>query len=201
MPDRLVNLTSFGSVEEAHMAKNALEAEGLHAFLDGETSVGNLWHLGAAMGGVKLMVPEDEIARAQEILDRDDDEDEDEHEADTRVTGERPKPALDSETRITDVRPTPDVDIEDTDADLRRDDDDLDEPTLTNGQVLATRAFRCAVLAFIMPLLIPYSLWVLLTVYGYDGELDETSQRKLFWASIINGVVVLGIVTLLRFMR
>ena len=64
MSDKLVTVTSFGNVVEAEIARNALEAAGVRAFLEGEATVGNMWHLGNALGGVKLQVADADVPAA-----------------------------------------------------------------------------------------------------------------------------------------
>jgi hypothetical protein len=194
MSDRLVKLTSFGTVEEAHLAKNALEAEGIQAFLDGEATAGNLWHIGGAIGGIKLLVPEDEIPRAQRVLGGDDDDEEE--EPDTRLTvkppeGARPEP----ETRITNVRPEPGNEADD---DLRDECDDDEDWEPDPGEAMASRAFKAAFLALFLPPLAFYSIWVLLGLWSWDGKLSDASQRKVTWAVVFNAVVLLILLLIMR---
>jgi hypothetical protein len=66
---KLTVLARFGLPEEAHLVKNRLEAAGITAFLDDEGVVG-LWNLGGALGSIKLMVPEEDLERAGQILDQ-----------------------------------------------------------------------------------------------------------------------------------
>jgi len=51
------------------MARNRLEAEGIRAFVDDANTVGWLWHLGTALKGIKVLVPEADVPRAVEILE------------------------------------------------------------------------------------------------------------------------------------
>ena len=69
MAERLVTVRSFWTEVEAHLAKNRLEAEGIPAFLADETTVSTAWHLGNAVGGVKLQVAEPDAERATVVLD------------------------------------------------------------------------------------------------------------------------------------
>ena len=56
MPDKLVTVATFSAPMSAHIARNQLEAAGILAFLADEATVGTAWHLGTAVGGIKLQV-------------------------------------------------------------------------------------------------------------------------------------------------
>ena len=71
MPNRLKKLRSFATEFEAHEARNVLVANGIKAFVENASSVTALSYIGPAIGGVKLMVEESDLARATQILDDD----------------------------------------------------------------------------------------------------------------------------------
>jgi hypothetical protein len=66
---RTAVVAAFPSSVEAAMARSRLEAEGLFADLLDEHTVSIGPHLALAVGGVKVRVLEDDLARAREILD------------------------------------------------------------------------------------------------------------------------------------
>jgi hypothetical protein len=66
----LVRIASFITPEEAAMARAALEAEGIPACLDGAATAGNLWHVGLALGGVRLLVMDQHVESALKILEQ-----------------------------------------------------------------------------------------------------------------------------------
>ena len=68
MPTDLVELARFPSSAEASIVRCRLEVEGIRAKLDGEAMASWFWHLGTAIGGVRLLVNEDDVDRALEIL-------------------------------------------------------------------------------------------------------------------------------------
>ncbi len=68
MPEKMVELSIFWSVEEAHAVKNRLEAEGIKACFDVDDAVNKIWYYGSATGGVKLFVAETDKERAEQIL-------------------------------------------------------------------------------------------------------------------------------------
>lgn len=61
-------IAKYGTPEEAHLLRNHLEAAGIRVFLEGETMGAWGWHMANAVGGVKLLVPEESAAAAQRIL-------------------------------------------------------------------------------------------------------------------------------------
>jgi hypothetical protein len=66
---KLVVVRAFLHAHEAHMACSALQAAGLHASLKDANIVAVNWLYSNAVGGVKLLVPIEEVAAAREILD------------------------------------------------------------------------------------------------------------------------------------
>lgn len=210
MSDRLVQLTSFGNVEEAHLAKNALEAEGIRVFLDGEASGVNLWHLGVAIGGIKLLVPEEEIPRAHRVLEGEEEEGvpppaSEGGPPDTRITsvervGEARPEVTNVEQMVQQERPTG-ADAGAITSDLPEqgegfgaegdDESEEDAPQFSPGEAMATRAFRAAVFGFFFVPITLYSLWVLIGLLNWDGELSPSAHRKMVWALIFNGACLL----------
>jgi hypothetical protein len=55
-------------LHEAQFLKSVLEADGIGVWLPDEHTLAVGPHLGAALGGVRLLVPEDDAERAREIL-------------------------------------------------------------------------------------------------------------------------------------
>ena len=68
MSDRLVQLASFSTSTEAAVVRGLLDVEGIATEFDGEAVASWFWYLGSATGGVKLLVREDDLNRAQQIL-------------------------------------------------------------------------------------------------------------------------------------
>lgn len=64
----LVTIATFGDSIEANLAKQALEAEEITAFLGDEITVSVAWHLTVAVGWIKLQVPQPEAEQAMSIL-------------------------------------------------------------------------------------------------------------------------------------
>ena len=68
MANELVTLAKYPTPERAGFIRNLLEAEGVRAYLADDVTVGMLWYLTTAVGGVKVRVAEGDVARATEIL-------------------------------------------------------------------------------------------------------------------------------------
>ena len=62
-----VAIRSFSSYIDAHLIQGRLEQENIHCWLK-DVNFASLW--GSAVSGIKLMVPEVQVKRAEEILDR-----------------------------------------------------------------------------------------------------------------------------------
>jgi hypothetical protein len=69
MADKLITVATFNTPIEAALARNHLENGGIPAFLGDEETIGILGRLmGAGLSGVKLMVSEEHVLRAEDIL-------------------------------------------------------------------------------------------------------------------------------------
>jgi len=64
----LVTLRTFDNYVTAHIVKSKLEAEGIHCVLKDENTITLQWHIGNAIGGIKLQVPADQVHIADHIL-------------------------------------------------------------------------------------------------------------------------------------
>jgi hypothetical protein len=65
----LVVVQTFGSGPEAALAKSALEDAGIDAMIQADTAGGMRPHLAWSGGGFKLLVREDDVLTAQDVLD------------------------------------------------------------------------------------------------------------------------------------
>jgi hypothetical protein len=68
MSDGLATVATFGSPVEANLARNQLEAAGIKAFLADEETVGMVWPLTNALGGIQLQVGDRDAKEALAIL-------------------------------------------------------------------------------------------------------------------------------------
>ncbi len=68
MSHKLVTIGSFADVVAAHAIRSGLEGAGIQAFVSGDEVATSLWHVGSALGGVKVQVAEPDVERAFELL-------------------------------------------------------------------------------------------------------------------------------------
>ena len=87
MPEEMVTIAKFMNLGEAKLAQGKLTSAGISAFVCDENMHAIGWHMGLALGGIRLQVPDSQLVRALEVLDdfapepvalEDDDEDSDE---------------------------------------------------------------------------------------------------------------------------
>lgn len=172
MAERWITVATFATPEQAHIACNALREIGLPARLDDDVVVGFAWHLGTALGGVKVKVPEEHAAAAREFLGDDDDN----------------EVALDGDD--------PPLDEELTSVDDSAQEEEDEHPSPTAAQ-LTDRAFRAAVIGLLVcqGFLQAYSLWNLLKAAARENPDDDSSHWKWYAALLLNfaaiGYVVL----------
>ena len=134
MIDRLVTVASFLSVIEAHLAKNQLAESCIEAFLADEATVYMSWHWTNAIHGIKLVVNDEDVEAARELLAAD--------------SGAPPTAAAE-ELRAMMAEEMPAADADEAEA---------DEPeVLTRREEIAERAFRGAVISI---WLVPWQLYV-----------------------------------------
>ncbi len=203
MPDKFVPVAAYATPLEADLAKNYLEAEGVPVFLSDDATVGWFWHLGNAVGGIKLLVPRDQLDRATAIL--------------AARPGEQPdagqEPAVSGPEMVACARCGAPMDREmdycpscgaASDEAARAapvapaadqpapGEEEPEEAPTPPGDELANRALRAAILGLIVcpPFLHLYSLWILLRLAFYQGEVSDTSIRRMLVALILDGVMV-----------
>ena len=63
----MITIRTYFNVSEAGFAQSLLESRGIHAFLHGENAF--TMESIAALGGIRLQVPEEEAAEAKGILE------------------------------------------------------------------------------------------------------------------------------------
>ena len=65
---KLKTVATFSSPAQARLAQGRLQEAGITAFLQGEETGHTLWHVGTALGGVAVQVPNFEVGRALELI-------------------------------------------------------------------------------------------------------------------------------------
>lgn len=69
MPEELVTIANFLNLGEAKLAQGKLVSAGVSAFVCDENMHAMNWHIGMALGGIRLQVPDSQVVRAMEVLD------------------------------------------------------------------------------------------------------------------------------------
>ena len=170
MSDELVTLATFGTPIEASLVQNQLEAEGIRVFLADDAVVGMAWHLGGAVGGVKIQVADRDIQRALAVLE----------------SSDRTPIAEDAWRTY------------DTDGSSDSDDDDVDHQppdALTDERV--ARAYRAAGLGWIIWPLQFYSLWLLMDVVIDGAPMSDANRRRMLTTLVLDLPVIVLFVVLL----
>jgi hypothetical protein len=68
MPDKLAVLMKFENPFQAETVRIGLNELGVKAFVENAESTRAMHYVGTALGGVKVLVPESQLARAKELL-------------------------------------------------------------------------------------------------------------------------------------
>ncbi|MFI5117272.1 MAG: hypothetical protein ACHP8B_11310 [Terriglobales bacterium] len=69
MSDEPVTIAKFLTLGEAKLAQGKLISAGISAFVCDENMHAMNWHMGMALGGIRLQVPDSQMVRALEVLD------------------------------------------------------------------------------------------------------------------------------------
>lgn len=156
--NKLITIATFDTPEEANVARNRLDAEGIVVFLADEVAVGMAWHLGTAIGGVKLRVAEGDVGRAIAVLKA------------PRSTSN----AGDSS------------DGDELDGRSERETEEGEEEGTSFRHETVARAFRAAVIGlFFVPLLL-YSVWLLVHVVFAPDPLSPADRRRVLATLLID---------------
>lgn len=183
MRDSWVTVGSFSTLVEAEMARNRLESEGIESHLSDGEAVTMVWAFASAMGGVKLLVAEEDAGRAKFLLAR---------------IKNKPSANQDDyglEENVTDVPQKVRVPMqgepEPTDPD-----DDEEEAKDSPKDVIARRAFRAAVFGLITcpGVLHLISVFILMELGDKPGELTSAGRTWLLLAVVIDMLVFISIV-------
>ncbi|WP_254510645.1 putative signal transducing protein [Anatilimnocola floriformis] len=162
MLGRLITIESYQNAMEARLVKQQLEDAGIRCVIADEFAVSNFWHLAGAIGGIKLQVAEEDVERADAVLD----ELEQRHKQAADETAEEKS----SDEAAALVEPKPGTD------------DEEDEPPLNEREDNIERAYRAVLVGYMMIPLQLYATWVLLDVWKSDLPIRPALRRKLYWA-------------------
>jgi hypothetical protein len=157
MADNLVTVATYNTSVEATLAKNYLQSAGIRAVLSDDTTVDMAWHLGVALGGVKLQVLAEDAERAEEVLEE--------------LHPEREIASAEGEPAETEGAGTP---------------EESEEAPPNKREENARRAVRGAVLGLLLWPLELYVFWLLMKVLLSDDPLTPETRRLALFAACIN---------------
>lgn len=164
MSGELVTVATYNTSYEASMAKNCLQAAGVRAILADDITVGMAWHLGNALGGVKLQVQAEDAERAEQIL-----------------AEVRPETGVE-----TDVAEGGEVDEHEAEGRPEFMPEEPSRPPSNWREENARRAVRCALLGLLLWPLQLYAFWLLMKVLVSEEPLTAESRRLAVIAACIN---------------
>lgn len=199
MSEQLVTIATFGTVGEADVAREVLQEAGVACCLQDVTAVSMLWHLSNSMGGVKLAVLAADAPRAIVVL-RDVVPSPLQRATFAACSQCGAPPQLGFEACWSCGAPL--EPLSDTEAmpisDGAPDDDEV-SATL-EGDALAARAFRAAVLGAVLlpPLPAIYSGWILFRLALRNPQLSSSGKQKACAAFFINLLICAGAGLFLR---
>ncbi len=168
MSDDLRTVARFASPADAAMARNALEAAGIRTAIADEYTLTTDPLLHGALGFIKVQVRAADLERAEAVL-------------------------ADREHLPPDVLTDAALAAGDADAESPPEHDEADEfPPESEGERLVNYAYRASLMGLLAcpPLLHVYSLFLLLRVALFHGELPPAANRRFYAAFLIDAAVL-----------
>lgn len=154
---KLVTVGSYYTAHDAGIARSLLEAEGIEACVNDDSTVGMLWHYGLALGGIKVQVAEPDYERAIETLEK-----------------------LE-ETKFTDEEWS-EVDVGEPAHTEKESADPPYEPTDSR----VSRLFTLTMFSFLLPPLVFLSLWQFLKITASEEPLSQNDRVKCLFILLVN---------------
>lgn len=177
MGTRLVTIATFDLAPQARMAQNALRAAGIDAAVSDETVVAMEWLLAAAVGGIKVQVREEDAERAVAELERAFGDNGEGLGAGVAPPAEG-EPAEEAFAPPAAADPDPDPDPPETPP--------------TEREEYARRGFYAALFGIVMPVLLFYSMYLLLVAASSEDRLDPRGRRRLIAGAVLTALGLLG---------
>jgi hypothetical protein len=187
MSDELVTIATFDNTVQANLVRNQLAAAGIRATLVDEHTVGVNWLWSNAIGGVKLIVREEDYNDAAKILD---------DPAADRPPDEAGQTFLDSDEPGQDEDDAAEDDVTQDEAEAP----DKTQLAPTQREQDAERAYRAAFIGILFGPLQLYAAWLLLSVWLSHERLAGEYRRKAWRALAINGPFLLLWLLMLKIM-
>jgi hypothetical protein len=182
MAGRLVTIATFDQAAQAHLARSALEAAGISVTLNNEESSALFGPVTNALGGIRLVVREEDEEAAVKILD-------------ATFGSEEPVDDVDLAEQAESAEPEDAVD-----AAKAAKAPEVDPAADSAAREKAVRvALQVACIGLVFPLATPFALVMALQASHAPGELSPQGQRRLFTAALLTllSVVLFGLTVLL----
>ena len=180
---KLVCIATYWNTLKANVARNHLESLEIPCFLEGDNLVTMDWFLANAVGGVKLLVREEDRERAEAAL----------REIAT-APGERTPEEVELEapdsTGQDGRHDTPSADADQLSED--------DEEPLSTRESLAARACRGAMIGLLFFPIQVYVFILLIRIFLSNERLGARHRQLVLWAAVINIPYVLFLALLIR---
>jgi hypothetical protein len=188
MENQLVTLGTFPNLESARFIRNLLDAEGIRSYLADETTGGMLWHLGNAIGWIKLQVAETDLPRAQEIL-----------EAQRQTLDDLGPEAFAAEAVAGETDDEVSANVTDTEVgDRPRTGAESDDEVVNPTDDMALRAFRASAIGIVFCPILLYAVWLIARLIFSKAELSPRASRHLWLAFGITAAGLCGYWLFLR---
>ena len=156
----LTTIASFGDATEAAIAQQCLAAAGIESYLVDAAMVTTMWHLGVAMGGVKLQVADVDAAEATELL------------TEARA-GRLQFDFADSADAATAAEAEGEADAQ----------------KMSPREELANRAFKITFFAMLLEPLAFYAAWLLVRVAAAEGPLRPPYRGRAIAATVLCPII------------
>ena len=160
---------------DAAMAKNLLEAEGIKALIADDQAIGMAWQMSIAMGGVKVLVSEGDLPRAEAVL------------------------AGLNRSLAHEVSQEPDSNAgEGTSTEIYDESSDLEtqQTACSDRERLAEASWKGSLISILFLPLQLYVFWMLLRIMSSEAMLRPRFEKLAWWAAAVNipALFVLAIV-------
>lgn len=176
----LVSIATYWNTLEANLARNHLESLEIPCCLEGDSVVTMNWTLANAVGGVKLLVREQDRERAEGAL--------------REIAVSRGELTPDEEVRSAaqhTAQPhgghaTPSVDADQFSEADQEADQEPDEEPLTTRESMSARALRGALIGLIFIPIQAYVFVLLIRIFLSSERLEAHHRQRALWAAVIN---------------
>lgn len=179
MPSDLVTVAVLDQPEQAALARNLLASVGIPSYLADDNTVGMVWHMAGAVGGIKLQVAVEDEEDARALLDK---------ETNSGLAPTHPDTGLAPAALGSDFAVGPRKSLAD-----QEDNDDLEDPIPTLREKNAAAAFRSGIFGLIFFPLFFFAAYLIIQVASSEERLDKPYRRQAWIAGILVGLWITAV--------